>query len=658
MKTPSHILRAIAARTSLVALFVVCCLAITATAATANLDSLVQHAPGLEAYPQASSVVVFDHRVTTLDGNGRTHVQREYLCKILDERAKSSIGDQSIHFDGDQDTVIIEAARTRLPSGQWIEPEARAFSITSAPEVQWASAYSQVKQQNISFPGMSVGAALYLSYRIEPRPGSKAPDYPHEGGSVLFGGYEPYLDKSFTFRSAKRFRLQFEMQNGEVPVARSADGDDSVYVWSKQNCAQIISEPSSVGLSDLVPRLVYTTFPDWSALDDYIANRFWSRVDSSQEAVNGYLSLTSPELRGRPAAMQAAMWMLWNIRNVDLDFGQAGYEPHTADKVWQNKYGDPSDKCVLLTAILRSYGLAPMPVLVPGYNTPFSNLPVLEQFHHIILAVPVGEDTVWLDPTASYYPPGNVPYNCTYGKGCLLVAGAPLIMNVPTGNSATSTGTFTEIRTSLNAKGDLSGFAVCRPEAERAARARAQFKDQKAQERDIYSQRTASRIADGTKVTEFSTSKTSDLSEPVVVKLGFESPGFAVRQGDMMLLNTPGNPFDFAGTGFYPSLPEVRYPVSLPPRGKATMEFSVIVPDGFKVTYVPPPLVLENPFIYMELKVRHDQQTLTWTQVTEIKADKVPVKDYKAFRDAFMAYAMPKNRLAILEGGTVSRKSN
>lgn len=629
-------------------------------AAGENLDSLVAHAPGLDTYPQASALTIFDRTYVTLDRQGFSYRRREFLLKILDERAKDRYGDQSVRFDADRDTVIIEVAKTRTRDGQWIEPESDAFTLTSAPEVQWASAYSQAKQRNVSFPGLDVDAAIYFAYRIEPKAGAEVPKYPQEGGVVLFGGYEPVLEKSYTIEFPDTQKINYELQNSKVQPQVSATIGARVYHWEFRNLEQVIREPNAVGLGDLVPRLLWTTFPDWEALGTYVAQRFWEKVDSSSHALAAYAQLTAAPQQGKPALMNAALWVVRNIRNVNLPLGRVGYEPNSADRVWENKYGDPRDKAVLLSALAGACGFNSIPAIVTNSSAPFCDLPVLQQFAHVVLAIPTGDDTLWVDPTAEHFEPGTLPYSCTYGKACLLTHGAPLLLELGRGDPGIR-GARTEIVATLTPGGDLRGSASCTPFADLAARARAALKDQKQQEREIYTQQMGSRIGQGTLVTSFTTTDPSDLVLPFVARIEFESPGYAVVQGaeatkgrskfkPMMFVEFPANPFDFGVSGFYPSLPEVKYPILLPIRSKFITDISLEVPDGFSLTYVAPPLVVENAYLHLERMMRHSDRTLTWTQIVEIRADKVPLSDYALVREAYQSFMLPKTRLAILEG--------
>jgi hypothetical protein len=615
-----------------------------------HLDSLVTNAGDKAQYPQASTIVIFDRTVIKLRSDGRSTSRKELLLKIVDERAKDDEGDQSIRFDSEQDTVVIEAAKTRQADGTWIAPEHDAFTITSAPEVQYASAYSQLKQQNISFPGLDVGAAIYLVYRIEPRPGSETPKQPRAGGITIFGGMDPVFEKSYVIQTEPGRTIRYTMQNSPVLPVVVFDGKQTTYSWQFRNLEQIVAEPNMVSLAYLNPRLCWTTFKDWEELGVYMTQRFWGAVDTAESAIGEYAKLSAPNVSGKPAIYQTALFLQQNIRSVSLPLGRVGYEPNCANRVWQNKYGDPRDKNVLLAALLRGYGIVSTPVLVLNRDVPFCELPVLEQFAHMVLAVPQGSDTVWLDPTVEHMPPGELPYSRTYGTACLLCDGAPLLSNVPRGTPE-ARGTETHLNLTLAANGDLTGTVECNPKMDFAGSARATFKDQKERERDIYFQQIVSRFGQGSKVTNSQFSNPADLATPMRVTMSFESPGYGVKQDDLLMVELPSNPFSFGVTGFFPSLPEVHYPISLAQQARATTEYTFELPKGYSVAYLPPALLIDNPYVYLELMPKQSGRTVTWTQVVQCKQNQVPVGQYETVRDAYQQFVLPKNRMMMLEGG-------
>ena len=616
--------------------------------AQTDLDRFIDECPGLDTYPQASVVHIFSRSWTRLDADGFEHTRVEQLTKILDERAKDVYGDQSVRFDADKDTVIIEAARTRLPDGTWIDPESDAFTITSAPEVQWASAYSQLKQQNVSFPGLDVGAAIYFAYRIEPKPGAEEPEKLQAGGIQMFGGMNPYLEESYSIEVHPPWEIQYEMQNS-LTEPQMAEVEGGIrYEWYFDNLEQLMSEPDMVSPSRLLPRLLWTSFRSWEELGIYVTEPFWEAVNESDTAIDEYLKEIGLEFKGKPALMNTALWNLINIRPVNLRLGSVGYEPNTADKIWQNRYGHDLDKAVLFTALLGYYGIDAIPVLVPNSSAPFCELPVLEQFGHILLAIPLAGDTTWIELSDQYYPPSETPYYSTQGVGCMLTYGAPMLISIAPRSHANRK-SVTLLKTKLSDDGTLSGTASASPQVDYAARARRIFKDQKAQEREIYFQRIASTFGQGTKVLDSGNSDPAELAKAFEVSFDFTSSEYAVTQDDLMLVERPRNPFSFGLTGFYPSLPEVRYPIELPARGVTETIIEITLPENYKVTYLPPPLIVVNPYIELTLIPKSDESTITWKQTLEIKQDRVPVEDYDDLRKAFQSLVLPKNGLAILE---------
>lgn len=97
-----------------------------------------------------------------------------------------------------------------------------------------------------------------------------------------------------------------------------------------------------------------------------------------------------------------------NVRyvNVRLDIG--GLKSFPAQYVCQKKYGDCKALTTYMKALLNYVGIASNYVLVRGgFDVPRINkkLPG-QQFNHVFLAVPMRNDTIWLENTS-----GTVPFN-------------------------------------------------------------------------------------------------------------------------------------------------------------------------------------------------------------------------------------------------------
>jgi len=78
------------------------------------------------------------------------------------------------------------------------------------------------------------------------------------------------------------------------------------------------------------------------------------------------------------------------VRYIGVAFGVGRYQPHHADEVMENQYGDCKDKHTLLASMLTALGLHSDAVLI-GAGIRFNEaLPSPGAFNHLITRVEVG----------------------------------------------------------------------------------------------------------------------------------------------------------------------------------------------------------------------------------------------------------------------------
>jgi len=112
-------------------------------------------------------------------------------------------------------------------------------------------------------------------------------------------------------------------------------------------------------------------------------------------------------------------WVSLHIRYVALYLGAGGVDPHAADEILANGYGDCKDHTVLFAALLRAKGIPSNPVLVNlGNAYSLSTPPTMAQLNHAISYLP--EFDLYADTTSGVTAFGTLPFQ-EYGKPAVIV---------------------------------------------------------------------------------------------------------------------------------------------------------------------------------------------------------------------------------------------
>jgi len=599
-------------------------------------------------YPQAGAVVLLDETVETLDSLGRTTTEGHILIKILQDRALRQLSDQKIPFRGDTHRCQVLVARTHLPSGAVREPEADGLMEVSDPEAAAAPFYSNARLKVISFPGVQIGAVIELKYRVEPLPGAKAGFEPEPfTGETLFGDSEPILQKSLTLRVPQDVDLKCQMFNGAPAPAVRTSPAGAEYAWVVRDQRQIVSETGMVPLEELVPRVVWTLAKDRQQLGLWLYQRFHAaaRPDPAVTAKARELtaSLASPEAK----LERLALFVTKEIQNVPLGLGRVGYQPTPAATILANRYADGRDKFVLFDAMVAAIGLPAEPIYVQERRTRMSELACLNDYQDILARVSL--------------PAGPRFYNlsenqCRLGQLTPLDSGRPGLLVTAAGGQAITTPE-ADLRTqsvharwdmALDAKGDLAGRITLEYGGLFDHQLRSRLFGRNEQDRRVLFQAAADQVKKGARMEGFQVSDLLDLTKAPVVTLDLRIPQFGCLQGDMMILNLPGDLFPMAETPVQPGLPSMQHPFLVPGTFGMVAELSLKVPEGYRIAYQPATQATkEGPFTF-QIASAPSAGGLTLRRSIAWKDAVVPPEAYPALWRAYGRTTVPGNALVLL----------
>lgn len=322
-------------------------------------------------------------------------------------------------------------------------------------------------------------------------------------------------------------------------------------------------------------------------------------------------------------------YMQARTRYVSVQLGLGGWQPYDAQYVHQRSYGDCKALVNYLQALLAEANIPSIPALVRAGATasPIHTDFPSNAFNHVILAVPLAQDTVWLEAT-SQTAPFNHLGSFTEDRNVLLVTpqGGQLARTPasrPADNLQRRTGTFT-----LAADGTLAGDLALAYTGNQRDRVRDALADVSPQHRTewLHDQ------FDGT----------SALLEQIVF------PDFAAVSDTLRLGMRVGLRRYASVTGrrlFVPlamerwgAVPDAMTTERTQPVVAAPYPFEdrdslvVTLPEGYRVEAAAPPVALDTPFGSYRMTATVDGTTLRITRRIVLSQTRLDAADFVAYR--------------------------
>ena len=266
-----------------------------------------------------------------------------------------------------------------------------------------APMYSDIHQKHVAVKGLGVGDTLEYQVTLKTLkpevPGHFWFEYSFEKNLIDLDeqvDLDVPADKKVTVASA-------DIQ----PTVSTASGR-KLYHWASSNLARPDPDAPPKSIKHLKPSVQVTTFSNWEQVGAWYQalQRDSLTVTPAIQAKVAALTkgLTSDEDKARAIFNDVAL----HIHYVGLEFGIGRYQPHPADDVLSNEYGDCKDKHTLLATELKAAGIQAWPVLISSGRELDPATPSPAQFNHVITLVPLDGKLLWMDSTEEVAPIGEM----------------------------------------------------------------------------------------------------------------------------------------------------------------------------------------------------------------------------------------------------------
>lgn len=348
--------------------------------------------------------------------------------KIQSQAGAEAWGVLGADYAADYEHVDVRFVRVHKADGNMIETPNGTAQDLPAAVTRTAPMYSDLKQKQIPVKALGVGDTLEYEFAY-------TQDKPLVPGQFWFT-YD-FTRKSVVLKEVLEVRCpaakQPKVASTELKPTVKDEAEERVFRWETAHV-----EPTTAGDAeessedeDRRPSVQISTFASWQQVGEWYA-----KLALPQGHVTPKIQAKADELVRGLSGGEARIQAIYNfvstkVRYVGLDFGIGRYQPHSAEEVLENEYGDCKDKHTLLAALLKAEGFDAWPVLIPTATKLVEDMPSPGQFDHVITIVAQGKDYVWLDSTPQIAPYRMLLAGLRDKQALVVRADTPILMKTP-----------------------------------------------------------------------------------------------------------------------------------------------------------------------------------------------------------------------------------
>lgn len=609
--------------------------------------------------PSTEAVVLLDEQITTVSDSGEVKTTYRVVKKILTAHGRDE-GTIGVAFDGETKLSNLHAWSQPAQGNEYELKEKDALETQAFSE----ELYSDMRAKILRLPS-EPGSIIGYEYEKKGRPRVYMDGWEYQGTiPVVLSRYTLVLPSNWEMET-------YWVNHPKVEPQRNGNS----FTWEEHNIAAIKEEDSMPSWRAVVPRMNVAFFPSAGKSDK--AHTSWSEVGSFFYSLSNPQRQVTPAIQAESAQLIAgktgfldkvraiAAFAQKDLRYVAIEIGIGGLQPHTADSILRNRYGDCKDKATLMSALLSSAGINSYFLSVHtqrGYVAP--DAPSAYTFNHEIIAieVPKGEKLpasfqsvvthsklgtlLIFDPTDEMTPLGQLPryFQSNYGllvqeKGSDLI---PLPVPLPESNGLTRTAKLT-----LSTEGTLSGEVREVRTGMEARSKRRQLRGLQPGERRRTVENFLSTALSAFSVKDFNVENLDDYDKELVVTYKFETAGYTKNMGPLVLVR----PRVFGSKGEYIDFnkKDRKYPVELDNVAQHEDEFDITLPAGWSVDELPPPTKVEQPGLSYASQSSFAGQTLTYKRTYKITDVRFPVDKFGDLRAFYTKVQQDERSSAVLK---------
>jgi hypothetical protein len=585
---------------------------------------------------ETQAVLLYDETTIVVKDAGEVHAIHRRVYRILHPGGRDR-GVFDVSFD--KDTKVLNMKAWCLPAGGGKEYEVKEKDAVET-QLTEGELFSDTRHRILRIPATEPGATVAYEYEQRERP------------QILqdiwwFQTPDPVRQSRFVLQLPPGWRYKAVWIHHDS-VTPQEDANNQLH-WDLADISAVEQEAEMPPPQSIEGRMVVNYLPPSGVAGNAMDS--WQDVGKWYAALSTDRRLASQEIKQKVSELTASSkdtlskiraltgFAQREIRYVAIEIGIGGYQPHPAESVFTNRYGDCKDKATLLAAMLHEIGIESFYVLVNtrrGVIAP--DYPPGLNFNHVILAIPLPADVqdadllaivahprygrlLLFDPTSTLTPLGYLPSYEQANYGMLAGADGGELIRMPLfPPSANRLGRAAHL--TLSPDGSVTGSVEEIRQGELAEASRSKLLAAQGADRAKVIESFLGSFLPGFTLTRASVGNLEAYDKMFVLNYQFVVPNYAQSAGDLLLVRPR-----VLGAKVSTILEEKdrKYGIEFETATLQTDMFELTVPPGYVPDELPPPLKIDYEFASYSSSVEMiSANVLRYTRSYQLKDVMIP----------------------------------
>lgn len=373
-----------------------------------TIPDLIKETGCSKDYPNSNLLIIFDSTDVDVQESGLSYVNTHTLYKILTTEGAKSL--KVIKFGYDPLSAYVDIMGVTVYRKDGSKEEINVSEVLDYPAparmIYWGASEKMVEVGRLE-PGDAVEVFFFKKGYTYALLGAGEDDKyippmrGHYYDIIPFWSNDPLLLKYYSVAVPKNKLIQYRFYNGEAESSVVLENDKMRYTFIKKDIMPIPHESRMVAMSDIAPKLLISTSPNWEAksLWFYGVNEDYGSFTSTPEIDIKVAEILIGAEDEMDSIALLTHWVADEIRYSGISMGPGeGYTLHSGEMNFTDRCGVCKDKAGMLITMLRAAGFESYPAMTMA-GSRIDYIPA-DQFNHSVTVVKLRNgDYKMLDPT-------------------------------------------------------------------------------------------------------------------------------------------------------------------------------------------------------------------------------------------------------------------